>query len=285
MVNRQVRKYVNEICKDSISKMFFLENLFNSEKEDKFEIVKSNLIYSVMIGDLYKNLNGKFINNTLTCYEEKTFAFLNIIDDFEIIIREAMKSSKFQHMLLNSVKEFSELNVFGKIELHKCLNKNQIDHLFKISPTIIDDVETYNKDFELNDYMKFYKNYVNHLKTIAPYGCEISFIDAIKNHFVKLFQYDPELNSKVLNELCEYYFKMNSFLEEKNILRYEFLEYRESNTNIYKFINNSKNIEKMLLFWISVEESKKDNIYSIDGVDFSEDEFKNYNKGKVFIKK
>ena len=152
-----------------------------------------------MIGDLYKILNEKFISNTLSVAEENVFVFLNIIDDYDVVIQEVFKSSELQCMLLNSTINFNEFNVFGKIELHKILNDNQIKRLKKISPTIDDDIETYNKDFDLKDYMKFYRNYTNHLRSIAPYGCEISFIDAMKNHFTRLFQYDPSINSKVLN--------------------------------------------------------------------------------------
>lgn len=285
MTNGYVRKYIENSTKSYISKATFLIDLFSGNDRNDVDAIRKNAIYSVMIGDLYKILNEKFISNTLSVAEENVFVFLNIIDDYDVVIQEVFKSSELQCMLLNSTINFNEFNVFGKIELHKILNDNQINRLKKISPTIDDDIETYNKDFDLKDYMKFYRNYTNHLRSIAPYGCEISFIDAMKNHFTRLFQYDPSINSKVLNELCEYYFKMNSYLESKNVKRYKFLDYKECSENIHKFINDSDNIEKMLLFWISVEESKKDNVYNIDGIEFNEEEYKNYNKEKIYIKK
>lgn len=285
MTNRYVRKYIENNTKSYLSKTMFLIDLFSGKDKNDVDTIRKTIIYSVMIGDLYKILNEKFISNTLSVKEENVFVFLNIIDDYDIVIQEVFKSSEFQCMLLDSTINFNELNVFGKIELHKILNDNQIKRLKKISPTIDDDIETYNKDFDLKDYMKFYKNYTNHLRGIAPYGCEISFIDAMKSHFTRLFQYDPSINSKALNELVEYYFKMNSYLESKNVKRYDFLDYKECSENIYKFINNSDNIEKMLLFWISVEESKKDNVYNIDGIEFNEEEYKNYNKEKIYLKK
>ena len=210
------RKMIYDLTSDQQSKVKFFLNVKKSlTMNDNYNVVYRYATIPILYLDSYKKLSSRLKSGSASPEEMQMFSVYKDIETVDDLIVLYKKRDDYILYSIESVRDFYELPVLGKINLIKQLSQYENMELSSFSKHHDEDLNKFDIDVDEDLLYKFYKRYSNKLNELNYCFSDLSIFTMIAGFIQNSYVYDPVNTYNLICRLNESIFtNIDKFKQE-----------------------------------------------------------------------